>query len=228
MLESYVPSGNIVNGGVRMPSKKNVQTHPAETAERAPRAAERIRRSARDLFYREGIRAIGVDEIVHSAGVTKPSLYRSFGSKDALAALYISDYAAEFWSRFEAPALMHPDDPRAQLIEYLRGLSERATQVCYRGCGMSNAALEYPPTRQPDARLSQHPTRKAAIAEKRKLRQRLRGMARAMGASSPDTLADGLLILIEGTYASGQMFGRDGPARSLVVIAEQLIDASMR
>jgi hypothetical protein len=49
-----------------------------------------------------------------------------------------------------------------------------------------------------------------------------------MGAKSPDTLADGLLILIEGTYASGQMFGRNGPARSLVTVAEQLIEASLR
>src|SRR5271155_253643 len=49
-------------------------------------AADRIREAARDLFYRQGIRAVGVDEIVARAGVTKPSLYRSFASKDALAA----------------------------------------------------------------------------------------------------------------------------------------------
>ncbi|TIT98305.1 MAG: helix-turn-helix transcriptional regulator, partial [Mesorhizobium sp.] len=39
-----------------------------------PRAGEKILRVARDLFYRQGIRAIGVDEIVRRAGVTKPSL----------------------------------------------------------------------------------------------------------------------------------------------------------
>ena len=54
-----------------------------------PRAAERILGVARDLFYREGIRAVGVDEIVRQAGVTKPSLYRSFPSKDELAASYL-------------------------------------------------------------------------------------------------------------------------------------------
>ena len=41
-----------------------------------PRAAERIFETARELFYREGIRAVGVDEIVTKAGVTKPSLYQ--------------------------------------------------------------------------------------------------------------------------------------------------------
>ena len=61
-------------------------------ASATPRAADRIRQTARDLFYREGIRAVGVDEIVTRAGVTKPSLYRSFPSKDELAAAYLRDY----------------------------------------------------------------------------------------------------------------------------------------
>ncbi|MBO1326482.1 TetR/AcrR family transcriptional regulator [Acetobacter sp. TBRC 12305] len=47
-----------------------------------PCAASKIRSSARDLFYNQGIRAVGVGEIVHKAGVTKSSLYRAFGSKD--------------------------------------------------------------------------------------------------------------------------------------------------
>jgi AcrR family transcriptional regulator len=65
---------------------------PVETEAATPRAADRILDVARDLFYREGIRAIGVDEIVRRAGVTKPSLYRSFSSKDELAASYLKVY----------------------------------------------------------------------------------------------------------------------------------------
>src|SRR5262249_23596321 len=68
--------------------------------EKALKAADRIRRTARDLFYQQGIRAVGVDEIVHQAGVTKPSLYRSFASKDELAAAYLTDYDCDFWNRF--------------------------------------------------------------------------------------------------------------------------------
>ena len=57
---------------------------------------------ARDLFYREGIRAVGVDEIVRQAGVTKPSLYRSFPSKDELAASYLRQYEKDSGTRFDA------------------------------------------------------------------------------------------------------------------------------
>src|SRR5580704_19269309 len=90
---------------------------PAGSQRRGPRAAERIRETARELFYREGIRAVGVDEIVSRAGVTKPSLYRSFASKDELAAAYLRDYEGEFWSRFNAVIAAHAE-PRGQLRAY--------------------------------------------------------------------------------------------------------------
>jgi len=186
----------------------------------APRAIDRIRESAQELFYNEGIRAIGVDEIVNRAGVTKPSLYRSFASKDELAAAYLQDYDAAFWQRFDAGAERHAGDPRAQLRAYLQGLAQRASKDGYRGCGLTNAAVEYPDPA--------HPARKVAEANKRALRARLVGMAKAMGARDPQVLGDGLLLLIEGTFASGQLFGKGGPARVLVAMAERLIDASVR
>jgi len=188
---------------------------PASTA---PRAVDRIRESARELFYREGIRAIGVDEIVTRAGVTKPSLYRSFASKDELAAAYLQDYDAAFWERFDAGAAEHPDDARAQLLAYLEGLARRATKAGYRGCGLTNAAVEYPDLT--------HPARKVAEAHKRALRERLVAMAKQMGARDPKALGDGLLLLIEGAFASGQLFGKGGPARALVETARNLIDAA--
>jgi AcrR family transcriptional regulator len=218
--ESYVPIGNIVNRAQVMSTKRPVKPADAAAASAKPRAAERIRSMARELFYREGIRAIGVEEIVSRAGVTKPSLYRSYASKDELAAEYLRDYEAEFWKRFEAGAETHPDDPRAQLLAYFRGLAERAVRPGYRGCGLTNAVVEYPG--------NEHPARKVSQTHKRKLRARLVEMSEAMGAKSPATLADGLLLLLEGTYVSGQLFDRDGPARSLVAVAEQLIDSSTR
>ena len=47
---------------------------------RRPRA-ERLLEAASDLFYREGIRAVGVDTISSKAGVSKRTLYNRFGVK---------------------------------------------------------------------------------------------------------------------------------------------------
>jgi AcrR family transcriptional regulator len=192
---------------------------PAEAAGRPRRAVDRIRQTARDLFYREGIRAVGVDEIVTRAGVTKPSLYRNFASKDELAAAYLRDYDGEFWNRFEQTIAAHPGQPRAQLRALFERLAVRATQPDSRGCGLTNAAVEYP---QPD-----HPARLVAQANKRALRQRLIEMSAAMGAASPEVLGDGLLLLMEGAYASGQLFGPGGPAGAVAIVADQLIAAHL-
>src|ERR1700754_2077829 len=95
------------------------------TLEKAPaRAADRILSAARDLFYRLGIRAVGVDEIVTRAGATKPSLYRSFGSKDDLTQRYLEEVEARFWRFFDAAVASHPGDPRAQILSFLSGLSQ--------------------------------------------------------------------------------------------------------
>lgn len=200
------------------------KTSPASAASgnaasKPPLAADRIRKTAREMFYRDGIRAVGVDAIVTQAGVTKPSLYRSFSSKDELAAAYLRDYDAEFWARFDAACAAHPGDPRAQLLDYLTGMAARAVQNGYRGCGLTNAAVEYPE--------SDHPARAVAVEHKRELRRRLIDMAAGMGAENPEALADGLLLLIEGAFVSSQLFGEGGPAGRVASMADKLIQAHL-
>ncbi|EJO27732.1 TetR/AcrR family transcriptional regulator [Achromobacter marplatensis] len=192
---------------------------PDQPATKPLLAADRIRKTAREMFYRDGIRAVGVDAIVTQAGVTKPSLYRSFSSKDELAATYLRDYDAEFWARFNAACDAHPGDPRAQLLDYLSGLSKRAVLSGYRGCGLTNAAVEYP---EPE-----HPARAVAVEHKLELRRRLNEMAAGMGAGDPEALADGLLLLIEGAFVSSQLFGEGGPAGRVAEMADKLIQAHL-
>ena len=54
-------------------------------------ARERILETADELFYREGIHAVGIDTIIEKSGVAKMSLYRSFASKDDLVAAYLGE-----------------------------------------------------------------------------------------------------------------------------------------
>jgi AcrR family transcriptional regulator len=184
------------------------------------RAAERIRDSARDLFYREGIRAVGVDEIVTRAGVTKPSLYRSFVSKDELAADYLRHMGEEGVARFDAVIAANPADPRGQFRLWLKDLQARAAKRDYRGCGTTNAAVEYPDRH--------HPARKVAGIIKARFRERLEMLALAMGAPEPGRLGDALMLLLEGVYASGQLFGAGGPARVVLESADSLIEAYLK
>ncbi|MFH6785733.1 MULTISPECIES: TetR/AcrR family transcriptional regulator [Methylobacterium] len=193
------------------------------------RAGDRIRAAARELFYSRGIRGVGVDEIVARAGVTKPSLYRGFASKDALVVACLEDYAAGLVGRLDEALAAHPGDPRAGLVAFLSGIAERSARPGFRGCGLSNAAVEYPE--------AGHPVREAVLDGKRVLHARLAAAAAAAGAAgiedgaagitSPVRLADALLLLIEGAFACGQIFGAEGPNRTLAAAAEALIAASL-
>ncbi|MGH1558609.1 TetR/AcrR family transcriptional regulator [Caulobacter segnis] len=183
-----------------------------------PRAAERIFDTARELFYREGIRAVGVDEIVTKAGVTKPSLYRSYKSKDELVAAVLREVETGFWDRFEAAETLYPDDPSAQMVAYFQGLADRSDGDDYRGCNLSNAVVEY--------RDRQHAGRQVSQAHKQQLRERLQAKAAEMAASDPKALGDAMMLLIEGIFTSSQMFdGDDKPAKAAVGAVKALIAA---
>src|SRR5947209_5797920 len=78
------------------------------------RPRERILAASGDLFYRLGIRAVGVEAIAEAAGTNKMTLYRHFSSKDELVAEYLRCLAAEAGKFWDELAGVHPGDPRAE------------------------------------------------------------------------------------------------------------------
>ncbi len=201
-----------------MPNLKSDLPAEAPEVETKPlRAVDRILGTARALFYKHGIRAIGVDEIVRQAGVTKPSLYRSFSSKDELAATYLRNYEKEFWARIAQTEADYPGDARAQVIAYFTGLGQRSQNPLHRGCGLSNAAVEYPER--------DHPARLVSEDHKRAFRRWLHAKAAEMSAENPESLGDGLLLLFEGAHLSGQLFAGDGPSTALADTVQRLVES---
>ncbi len=195
------------------------KTREGEDGAGALSARERLLEAASELFYRQGIRSVGVDEIVAAADVAKMSLYRSFLSKDELAAAYLEATDARYWTWWEGILARHPGDPRAQLRALFRGLAQRATRAGWRGCPFTNAATEFP---EPG-----HPARQVAERNTRELRRRLLELARALGARRPAQLADQLVLLFEGAYASAQTFGAAGPAAAVTDAADALVAAQL-
>ena len=95
---------------------------------------ERILNTARELFYREGARSVGVDTVVAQSGVAKTSLYRWFPSKDALIAAVIEAEAKDRWAGWDYTAQRSPADPREQLRAQLAGIAKFVSSPKYRGC----------------------------------------------------------------------------------------------
>ncbi len=63
-------------------------TAPA-TARRPSEARDRLLRTATGLFYTRGVHAVGVEEILARAQVTRATFYRHFPSKDDLIIAYL-------------------------------------------------------------------------------------------------------------------------------------------
>jgi len=178
-------------------------------------AASRIFDTARNLFYTRGVRAVGVDEIVCEAGVTKPSLYRAYKSKDDLVAACLQQSATD--ARSEVSAVIEASDscPRKQLSALFRHYANKIRHPDFHGCPMSNFSVEM---REPG-----HPGHIIVEECKAELRATVGNLTRKLGVSNPDALADGLVLVIEGAIASYHVFGSQGPAVSLIDTCETLV-----
>ena len=183
-------------------------------------ARERILQAVDDLFYREGVRAVGVDAVIARAGVNKMSLYRNFGSKDQLIAAFLEERNHQYWSWWDSIMRRHEGDARRQLLGLFEELQARVTRKGYRGCPFVNLAAELSDVG--------HPARAVITRHKQELRRRLRELGKGAGAKDPDTLSESLTLLVEGAYASSQTCGAGGPANSLARTARILIDAQCR
>ena len=183
-------------------------------------AASRVFETARELFYRRGIRAVGVDEIVSEAGVTKPSLYRAFKSKDDLVAACLGESAKEGREAVLAAVDAAGDDPRDRLRAFVQHFAYKMLCPDYRGCPMSNVVIEFP---EPG-----HPGRAVAEDCKTQMHALLADLARELPVAEPETLADGINLLIEGAIASYHVFGSQGPAQSLIATADDLIELHLQ
>jgi AcrR family transcriptional regulator len=186
-----------------------------------PRVRDRIFETASELFYRHGIRAVGVDAIACEAGTNKMSFYRSFASKDELVSEYLRDQQREFWAWWDATLTPHAGNPRRQIEALFESHLEHVEESDCRGCALGNAAVEIS---------DENDALSTLVREyKQQVRSKLRAMARDMGARDPEALGDALMLLMDGSYFTRLVFpGDSGPVSSLLGAVRALIDAQLR
>jgi AcrR family transcriptional regulator len=172
---------------------------------------------AAELFYRHGIRAVGVEAIAEAAGTNKMTLYRHFPSKDELVAECLRQFARESVQRWQLYEDAHPGDPRAQVRAWLADVANILADKNHRGCALANAAIELPDKTHPGRR----------VVEEFKLGQRkhLTQLCRSAGLTDPEMLADELYLLLEGARVTAQSVGSEGLGARLTRMGEAMIAA---
>jgi len=179
---------------------------------------ERILAIASDLFYRRGVRAVGVDLVVEAAGIAKTSLYRHFRTKDDLIAAFLQREDEDFWACWDGVAARHGQDGEAELSAHMAWIGKRVGRPHYRGCPQLNVAAEFPD--------EDHPARIVAKTHKQELRRRLRGIAERLRVDRPDELAAQLAVVINGAFVSSQILAEDDATAILLQMARALIAAA--
>ncbi len=179
---------------------------------------ERLLAAAIDLFYRNGFNAIGIDQVIAAAGVTKTTFYKHFESKDDLMVSAVKrrdEWESEAWGR--AIRKIAGDDPARQFLAMFDVMDLWFNDPDFQGCIFTNAAAEFPNPHDP--------VHEAAAARKRQTRDNWYNLAKASGANpaAANTFADCFTALVEGALILRQMHGRNDAARVVRPAVEQLI-----
>lgn len=161
-------------------------------------ARDRILAVADQLFYQEGIRAVGVDTIIARSEVAKTTLYRYFPSKDDLVVAYLEERNQRFWTLFEEVVAQFSGDPRQQLVAIFTWIDSLLSSKDNHGCPFLMVASEFPDT--------DHPGHQVAIAHKQKMRDRVAELAEQAGIQKAKELSAALLMLVDGAFAERRLF----------------------
>jgi AcrR family transcriptional regulator len=181
---------------------------------------EHILAVASNLFYQRGVRAVGVDLVIDTAGIAKTSLYRYFPTKDDLIVAFLEREDVDFWSVWDEVGKRYASDPLAELDAHMRWIGERLARPNYRGCPQINVAAEFA---EPG-----HPARQVARNHMHAMRTRLAALAHRLNVAQADQLAAQLSVLVNGAFVSSDVLAGDDPAAILQACARALIAAAQR
>ena len=159
------------------------------------RPRDRILTTATALFQQEGIAAVGVNRIIGQADVAPMTLYRQFGSKDALVAATLEQWGTQWLHRLADAVDRRGDDPQHRFDGLWDALEEWFAGDDFRGSFIANAATEL--RSEPD-----HPAHAKVAHHRLAMRQLLEDLAKAAGAYDPAVLAAQLQLLIDGAISA--------------------------
>ncbi|MFH1814428.1 MAG: TetR/AcrR family transcriptional regulator [Pseudomonadota bacterium] len=177
-------------------------------------ARTRVLETAYRLFYRQGLRATGIDRIIAESGVAKMSFYRHFPSKQALIDACL-DLRHARWMAWLEGRLGGLSSPRDWLDALPDALDDWFRAPGFRGCAFINGHAEAG---------SDAPA--MTVTHKRELAARIEQQCAAAGLVRPGEVAADLLLTIEGAIVRAQMEGADAAHGALHRVFARTVSAA--
>ncbi|MDN8208105.1 TetR/AcrR family transcriptional regulator [Acinetobacter baumannii] len=182
-------------------------------------ARQKILDAAATLFYNDGITATGINTVTAKADVAKMSLYNNFSSKGELVDAYIAARHQEWLDLYQKRLEKTKTAKEAILAVFdaYQDHAEFAYEKGFRGCGLLNAAAEFPANSSGRNVVRQHKEQVEAIVAEH-LNRLLKDSQRV------SYIASQLSFLLEGSMARA---GLEGSSRQLQLarqMAEDVLD----
>jgi AcrR family transcriptional regulator len=178
----------------------------AEAAPPGEPARERVLDAAYELFSRRGIRDVGVDELIETAGVAKATLYRHFPSKDDLVVAFL-ERREERWTFdwIEAEATRRGATPEQRLLAIFDLFDEWFHRADFEACSFINVMLEMG---------SDHPVGRASIDHLGNIRDVVLRLAKEAGLRDAESFAYSWHILMKGSIVAAAEGDADAARRA--------------
>ena len=174
--------------------------------------------TALTLFYAHGFHATGIDTILAEAGVAKMTLYNHFKSKDDLIVAALRRHAKKFggwiFTTMEKPENRNRL-AQDRLLVLFDVLADWFRSDDFQGCVFVHAAYEFLD--------EDDPIHRTARDQKAQMQTYVQGLAKAAGAADPLSLAQGLVLLIEGATVMAHVASDQDAAQNAKRSAAALI-----
>ena len=174
--------------------------------------------TASELFYREGVRAVGIQRVIDEAGVAKASMYAHFESKDDLVAACLDKRISAWRAHVEEHLRRSPLDARGKLLAFFDLQVELVRSPEFRGCPLQSVGTEIADPA--------HPAKVVIAGHRRWLHDLVTTLAADAGLQPVGEVAGALIVLYDGASAAALVDGRAEMASHARWAVERLIDAS--
>jgi AcrR family transcriptional regulator len=183
-----------------------------------PEARERILEAAYELFSRNGIGAVGIDAIIARSGVARMTLYRQFGSKDALVLAFL-ERREQRWTKdwLQHEVQRRAVEPADRLLAIFDVFDEWFQRRDFEGCSFINVLLEMA---EPNSELH-----RASADYLARIRSFVAELASEAGVTDADGLAHKWHILMKGSIVAAGEGDREAARRAREVAALVLAEA---
>ncbi|MFG2972504.1 TetR/AcrR family transcriptional regulator [Streptomyces sp. NPDC048331] len=183
-----------------------------------PSVRERLLATADELFYAEGIRAVGIDRVIAESRVAKSSMYVHFRTKEDLVEAYLRGRTDTWREHVVREVGVRSRQPTGRILAVFDVFHEAISQPGFRGCPFTNAAAEYP----------HHEGIRAVIAYDRAwLPALFSRLLQPLGAGEDGELAAALVQLCDGAISAAHLDGSPNSALTAKATAELLLAARL-